>query len=97
LQVEPIRLYWSEFVQSLIDALETFFQRGAEEIPPAPRFIRARLRKHVNTSLQSYGVGHRGAVALPLQHQPVGPPQNSGGAAPRPSIQTAAWSPSKPF
>ena len=33
--------------------------------------LRTRLCKHLNTRFQPHGIGHRCALALPLQHQPV--------------------------
>jgi hypothetical protein len=41
---------------------------GAEQVPSSCRLTRAGLGQHLNTCLQPYGIGHCGALSLPLQH-----------------------------
>src|SRR5260221_1551795 len=70
-EAEAIRLHRSEFFQSSIDALETLVKRCAQQIPGPCRLTRAGLGQHLNSGFHQNRIGHRGAVSLPPQHQPV--------------------------
>ena len=50
---------------------KTFFQHGAEPIPGRRRLFRAGLGQQRHAGFHEHRIGHGGAQALPLEHQPV--------------------------